>query len=114
MLPLAFQPVSGPPTDILDSLIYATIVLFILSVITEKLTLLVHYYARTFRLIGIVACGAFYFPIIRDVFYDPRLHVLSIILLYLFNTALLIVLIVNDPIVANSKNILLRFLFEHL
>jgi hypothetical protein len=114
MLPLAFQRVSGPPPDILDSLIYATIVLFILSVITEKLTQLVRYYPRTFRWIGIVACGAFYIPITRAVFYDPRLHVLSIILLYLFNTALLIVLIVNDPIVANSKNILLRFLFEHL
>src|SRR5687767_3098657 len=114
MHPLAFQPVSGPPPDILDSLIYATIVLFILSVITEKLTQLVRYYPRTFRWIGILACGAFYFPITRALFYDPRLHLFSIILLFVFNTGLLIVLIVNDPIVADSKNIFLRFLFEHL
>lgn len=114
MLPLAFQPVSGPPPDILDSLIYATIVLFILSVITEKLTQLVRYYPRTFRWIGILACGAFYFPITRALFYDPRLHLFSVILLFVFNTGLLIVLIVNDPIVADSKNIFLKFLFEHL
>jgi hypothetical protein len=114
MISLLLQPESGPPPDILDSLIYATIVLFILSVITEKLTQLVRYYPRTFRWIGIVSCGAFYFPIIRASLYDPRLSVFSIILLFLFNTGLLIVLIVNDPIVADSKNIFLRFLFKNL
>ncbi len=114
MLPLFLQPESGPPPDILDSLIYATIVLFILSMITEKLTQLVRYYPRTFRWIGIMACGAFYFPIIRATMYDPRLSVFSIILLLTFNTGLLVVLVVNDPIVADSKNIFLRFLFKHL
>lgn len=114
MTPLFLQPESGSSPDILDSLIYATIVLFILSVITEKLTQLVRYYPRTFRWIGIVACGAFYFPVIRATAYDPRLSVFSIVLLLLFNTGLLIVLVVNDPIVANSKNIFLRLLFKNL
>src|SRR5688500_3640886 len=100
MLSLLLQASSVQPPDILDSLIYATIVLFILSVITEKLTQLVRYYPRTFRWIGIIACGAFYFPIVRAALYDPKLSVFSIILLFLFNTGLLIVLIVNDPIVA--------------
>lgn len=114
MLPLVLQPSSSPPPDMLDSLIYATIVLFILSVITEKLTQLVRYYPRTFRWIGILACGAFYFPIVRAMLYDPRLSIFSIILLLIFNTGLLVVLIVNDPIVANSNNLFLRFLFENL
>jgi hypothetical protein len=114
MLSLLLQASSVQPPDILDSLIYATIVLFILSVITEKLTQLVRYYPRTFRWIGIIACGAFYFPIVRAALYDPKLSAFSIILLFLFNTGLLIVLIVNDPIVADSRNIFLRFLFKNL
>ena len=114
MLPLLLQPESGPPPDILDSLIYATIVLFILSVITEKLTQLVRYYPRTFRWIGIIACGIFYVPIIRASFFDPRLSVFSIILLFVFNTGMLVILIVNDAIVSESNNIFLKFLFKNL
>jgi hypothetical protein len=111
---ILLQTTTVQPPDILDSLIYATIVLFILSVITEKLTQLVRYYPRTFRWIGILACGAFYIPIIRAIAFDPRLSTFSVILLLVFNTAFLIVLVVNDPIVADSKNVVLRFLFSKL
>ena len=108
------QATTVQPPDMLDSLIYATIVLFILSVITEKLTQLVRYYPRTFRWIGIVACGAFYIPVIRAMAFDPRLSTFSVIILLIFNTVLLVVLVVNDPIVSTSKNIFLRFLFSKL
>lgn len=108
------QTTTVPPPDILDSLIYATIVLFILSVITEKLTQLVRYYPRTFRWIGILACGAFYIPVVRAISFDPRLSTFSVIVLLLFNTTLLVVLLVNDAIISTSRNVFLRFLFSKL
>lgn len=111
---LLLQAAPTVPTDILDSLIYATIVLFILSIITEKLTQLVRFYPRTFRWIGIVCCTAFYFPIVRAVAHDPRLSGFSIVLLLVVNTVLLVVLVVNDPIIANSNNLIARFLFKNL
>lgn len=108
------QATTVPPPDILDSLIYATIVLFILSVITEKLTQLVRYYPRTFRWIGILACGAFYIPVVRAISYDPRLSTFSVIVLLLFNTTVLVVLLVNDAIVSTSGNVFFRFLVSKL
>lgn len=111
---LLLQANSGTTPDILDSLIYATIVLFILSIITEKLTQLVRFYPRTFRWIGIVCCTAFYFPIFRAIAHDPRLSGFSIVLLLIVNTFLLVVLVVNDPIVADSNNLIARFLFKNL
>lgn len=95
---------------ILDNLIYATIVLFILSVITEKLTQLIRFYPRQFRWIGIIMCGAFYIPILRAGFFEPKLSLFGVGFLLLFNTFLLIVLMVNDALFASSKLLFIPFL----
>jgi hypothetical protein len=105
-MPLSTTVVPAAPAvvetpDILDSLIYATIVLFILSVITEKLTQLTRAYPRPFRYIGILMCLLFYIPLARafnDV-YSHREDVLSFrsaLLLFVSNSICLFLLIANS------------------
>lgn len=98
--------------DLVDSLVYVTIVLFILSAITEKVTQLVRCYPKHFQIISIALAVLFYGLIIYSWYADlPKEFEKSRIssadgwLLIVVNTFLLILFILNFPSVkkANSK-----------
>jgi hypothetical protein len=62
--PRSMDPTANDvPMDMLDNLIFVTIVLFILSVITEKLTQLIRMYPLQFRIVGLVLCFLFFIPL---------------------------------------------------
>ncbi len=96
--------------DTLDSLIYATVILFILSVITEKLTQLVRMYPTQFRTIGIVVCVLFFIPLghaaidkysgVKDVITTGE-----IILLYCLDILLLVVIVANTELMKRNERL---------
>ena len=89
---------SNNQTDLLDAIIYVTIVLFILSVITEKFTQVVRMYPSKFRVTGIIACTLFFIPILVGLFSDftkETGYLLGISLLLMFNTFCFVMLVVN-------------------
>jgi hypothetical protein len=103
-------PTSGS-NDLLDGIIYGTIVLFILSVITEKFTQLARMYPSRFRIAGIVVCTLVLIPIgagLSAGWWAPEgylngntkaSYVLGIVLLLLSDLFCLIMLIANTDVI---------------
>lgn len=87
--------------DLLDNLIYVTIILFILSVITEKFTQLIRMYPAKFRAIAICAGLLFYYPLMRAAFaVDTTVEgsgsfLAGIIILFIANTFSLVIIVAN-------------------
>ncbi|HTE00848.1 MAG TPA: hypothetical protein VK668_16265 [Mucilaginibacter sp.] len=101
-------------SDPLDSLIAAAILLFILSTITEKFTELVRMYPGQFRIAGVLFCSFFYFQIGFGIFNEPLLGVITGIVLFVFNTFLLLVIIGNTSNSENATNPIQKFLNRNL
>ncbi len=110
---LQLNPVAAAG-DPLDGLIIATIVLFILSTITEKFTTLVRMYPRQFRTIGLVFCLVFYYLVFNGIFNKPLLGIITGTILLLFNTFLLLVICGNTTGAGTSKWRLTRYLAKNL
>jgi hypothetical protein len=93
------QSSDNAPVDLLDSLIYTTIVLFILSVITEKLTQLIRMYPSYFRIIGAIASLCAYVPIVGSGLseqFNNWNYIAGVVLLFMFNTAILVLIVANS------------------
>jgi len=80
--------------DLLDLLIYTLGILFILSIITEKLTQVIRMYPHTFRMI-VIAVGLFFYIPIIDSFQSGPLSVAVFIILLTIDTAILALTIAN-------------------
>ena len=113
---LILQVVTPPnsPPDPLDGLIAATILLFILSTITEKFTELVRMYPGQFRVVGVSFSLFFYFQIVFGIFNEPILGIITAIVLFIFNTFLLFVILANTTASENSNNTFRKFLSKNL
>jgi hypothetical protein len=83
-----------PGNDLLDVLIYILGILFILSVITEKLTQIVRMYPHTFRSILIAVGVFFYIPIVNS-FQTGPLSVVVFIVLLVIDTAIIALAVAN-------------------
>src|SRR5688500_9107461 len=101
-------------SDALDGLIIVTIVLFILSTITEKFTTLVRMYPKQFRTIGLLFCLVFYYLVFNGIFGKPHLTTITGIVLLLFNTFMLLVILGNTRRAGKSKRKLVKFLSANL
>lgn len=101
ILNAALQPQKSTvdSTDPLDRVISIIIVLFILSVITEKLTQLVRTYPRQFRALGLIFCGIGYLTIgsstVNAIKTSNTDHVWTIFFLFVFITVVLIIILAN-------------------
>ena len=80
--------------DLLDLLIYTLGILFILSVITEKLTQVIRMYPHTFRLIVIAVGVFFYIPIVNS-FQSGPLSIAVFIVLLVIDTAIIALTVAN-------------------
>jgi hypothetical protein len=99
---------AGDSSDPLDRLIAVVIVLFILSVITEKFTQLVRTYPKQFRAIGIIFCGVCYVTLgmtSHELFVDKSYSISggAIFLLFVLTTILLIWILANMDFVQPSR-----------
>lgn len=106
---LQLNPVAAAG-DPLDGLLIATIVLFILSTITEKFTTLVRMYPGQFRIIGLAFCLVFYYLVFNGIFSQPKLGNITGTVLLLFNTLMLLVIWGNTTGASVSKWKFTRFL----
>ena len=80
--------------DLLDLLIYTLGILFILSVITEKLTQVIRMYPQTFRMI-VIAVGLFFYIPIVDSFQSGPLSIAVFIALLAIDTAIIALTVAN-------------------
>lgn len=99
-------------TDILDNLIYLAIVLFILSVIVEKITQLIRYYPKQFRIICVGLIIIFYFLALRSFITGDTSQDISstdLVVLLLVNTSFLVVFLINSNKVKSLNNRLGKF-----
>jgi hypothetical protein len=93
--------------DILDGLIYVAIVLFILSVIVEKITQLVRYYPSQFQKIAIALIIGFYGMSIYSFASGDTsndIQFCDFIILVLSNTGFLIIFFINLSSVKEAQN----------
>jgi hypothetical protein len=104
--------VSTTSPDLLNGLIYITIILFVLSVITEKITQLVRQYPLQCQIIGLIPICSSYFLIVASFFWpvigqlpkgQKNLDATDFAALLIINTLFFLLFLINLPYIKHSN-----------